>query len=138
MAITVLARNFNLRWNASQRLDPVLTNTACVVTRSARNDVNIFDLIEHLGRFRTQRLRDNALVLDAPVERIRQCAWLIEYFFQHEMVVRRFLGRCAVPLRFMYFARDRITVGIHNSHAVTANLGEISLLQIDESFRNRQ
>ena len=138
MTVTVLARDLDLAGNTGQRFDPVPGDAARMEARSAGDDVNILDIGEHLCCLGPQRIGDHLAALDAPVQRVRESARLLEYLFQHEVPVRTLLGRIRTPLRLVHLSSHGLAVRTEDFHLAPGDFRDIALLQVDKALRHRQ
>ena len=72
-------------------------------------------LRQQLGGTRPERLGHDALVHDAPVQRVGERARLLEDLLEHEVPVRPLLGGLLAPLRLVHGARHGLALRVEDA-----------------------
>ena len=109
-----------------------------MIARAACNDVHVLGAPEDLSGRRTERGLEQAPVRDALLQGVRDCAWLLVNFLEHEVAVLTFLRRICAQFTVAHGSLDAVAVLVDDPHGPAPDLGDVAFLQKHETTSHRK
>ena len=136
LAVAELTGDFDLARNTRQAFEPVTRDHAGVVAGAAGDDLHIAHLGEQLGGLWAERLDQHLVLAQAAFQGALHHRGLLVDFLEHEVAELALVGGFGAIAILHGFALDGLAIDIPDLHAVTADLGDVALLQVHEAVGN--